>query len=308
MIMQNSHTTLTANDASSPKNWPQKTTKEQHGGMRSRRIQSLDSGKFLQLNDKDITLIAESWRKIEDRSLWAQRLFAKLFVYRPQLASIMSYQDVSGKKLLSNPKFQNFCQRFADFWQDVVSGLCDRGTDDDWKQVVALIRELGARHSRIPKITFEASIWLHMKSEIVQSITGFKDIYRDELCYSWNKLLMFVVTEMKDAFNEAVRHRCRSVDGPLPCVGMSLEEQTMKYCPGSSLSIFEDTREAERRENSPVSLDRRYSHPEYADNRDHCSHDSSSSLGEVKDSAARKIPTIMRDTPKLQLDHFLPYL
>ncbi|CDW56205.1 Globin family protein [Trichuris trichiura] len=171
------------------------------------RVESCWTGKALELDEQDRQLIGESWRKIGDHALWAQRLFAKLFICCPPLAKAMSMSQLCGKDLLNNVRFRDFCHRFAEFWRNLIALLCDSDREEDWLKAVESIRLLGQRHSQNSKVTFEAPVWLRMKNEIVLSITGFSDIRRDRVCLSWNRLLMFTIAEMKHAFNEGVRRR-----------------------------------------------------------------------------------------------------
>ncbi|KRZ83621.1 hypothetical protein T08_12338 [Trichinella sp. T8] len=171
------------------------------------RVESFTTGKVLELNDNDRQAIRQTWQKIGDHTLWAQRLFAKILVACPAFSKATSFHSLSGKHLLNDAKFRSFCQRFADFWQNLVQLLCVSDDPADWQQAVDSIRGLGQRHSLNRKVTFEAPIWLMIKNEIVLSITGYSDICRSKDCLSWNKLLMFTVAEMKSAFNEGVRRR-----------------------------------------------------------------------------------------------------
>lgn len=203
--------------------------------QRERRIQSLESGRLLELNEDDLDAIQRSWNKIPDKILWCQRMFLKLFSVREHIKKTMGYNSMGAKQILQCPHFESHCQRFVGFWNNLVRTLCqeppgsmtraqsascgnldaDTGPEEEQvgpaDRVVGKIRELGLLHCQMPGVTFDAECWLMFKNLLIESVCGQHFDIRDKTCLGWCKLIMFVISEMKDAFNEGVRARCNTL-------------------------------------------------------------------------------------------------
>lgn len=176
-------------------------------------VRSLESGRSLTLLKEDVELLRSSWYKIPDKLLWCERLFLKLFSINGQLKKIMGYDSLSPKELLGNRRFEAHCSRFVGFWETLVDHLSQPDEDEECdceqraEKVVNKIREVGYLHCQMPGVTFDAESWLVFKNVILESICAQQTDIKDRRYLVWSKFVSFVISEMKDAFNQGVRSR-----------------------------------------------------------------------------------------------------
>lgn len=191
---------------------------------RDRRIVSLESGRLLLLTNEDLDTISSLWEKVPNKHLWSQRLFLKIFSLKPSFLKIMRYDGMPTKQVMQCDRFQAHCNRFIDFWDQLIFTLSDSRAGREQTgiaftanaRVVGQIRAIGKMHCGMPGVTFDAESWLLFKNVLLESVCGqrrpsLKSSDQDKGWVSWCKLVTFVVSEMKDAFNEGIRTRSNTL-------------------------------------------------------------------------------------------------
>lgn len=161
----------------------------------SRKISSPNSGKFLELHKEDVKQIQKSWALVPNKLLFAQQLFKNIFTTKPSLKLLFNGYRLTG----TNSAHE---RRFIQFWDELISDL-----SEEPENIIAAVREVGFAHCQIKQLSFDAENWLLFKANFMSLLLGDCEINYDRKYQAWNKLLMFVISEMKDAFNCGVVNR-----------------------------------------------------------------------------------------------------
>lgn len=171
------------------------------GHQHKRRVSSPHSGKILELDADDMRRIRDCWSRMTDKTARMEQLFIRLFAHAQQeIARHFRLAGLDPDLLRLHPIFRAHVCKFMQFLNTIVSHL-DKREEDEF---VELIRAVGRRHCTVRGMSFTAEKWLVFKSVMLAVICRTEDPH-DKLYQSWNKLLMFVISEMKDAYLEGVR-------------------------------------------------------------------------------------------------------
>lgn len=180
------------------------------------RILSLESGKLLQLTKDDVRRIKKTWSRIPDYEEWAKLLFLTMCENKSHFKKAFGFEGMDSAEIRKTRMFSIHSKHFVEFWSEIIIDLnheTESGYSVDFynNKIVDRIRDLGRRHSENRSIRFDAETWLFFKACIIESICGYGCDLHDKNCLAWTKFMMFVVSEMKNAFNEGVRARCNTV-------------------------------------------------------------------------------------------------
>lgn len=165
----------------------------------NRKISSPESGKTLDMSYDDIRVIQQTWTAKPDKNALSRAIFCRVFTIRPELLQLFG---IGANEDIENcPKLNNHCVKFGEFWSQLIERLGRNDSD----AIVAQIRRIGILHCSVRRMNFDAQNWLLLKMSMLECICqSTEDIFNREF-QCWNKLLMFVISEMKDAFNSAIR-------------------------------------------------------------------------------------------------------
>jgi hypothetical protein len=171
------------------------------GHQHKRRVSSPHSGKILELDADDMRRIRGCWARTTDKMGCIEQLFIRLFAHAEQeIARHFRLAGLDPDLLRAHPKFRAHVCKFMQFLTSIVE-LLDKREEDEF---VELIRAVGRRHCSVRGMSFTAEKWLVFKNVMLAVICRTEDPH-DKLYQSWNKLFMFVISEMKDAYLEGVR-------------------------------------------------------------------------------------------------------
>lgn len=182
------------------------------------RIVSKESGKHLELTVDDVQQVKESWLKIGDYEKWAQTLFLMMCENKENFKTAFGCDGLDSSQISVLRHFKIHCDNFVKFWRQLVTYLTydhkpnDAVLESDKNKFVTLIRNLGKNHAGNRNIRFDAETWLYFKTCIIESFCqSISERKKNKTCLAWTKILIFVASEMKSAFNEGIRNRSSSL-------------------------------------------------------------------------------------------------
>ncbi|CDW53557.1 Globin domain containing protein [Trichuris trichiura] len=163
---------------------------------RSVHIYSEKSGRSIDLTASEVKLIQQSWRNVKKKEEAGKMVFKQLLLTNEGVRRIFELHKCPQEQFEKNEIFIEHAKSLELFLR-----ICAASVTVDPDRLVSIARRIGERHVYFRKVTFDAAHWLRMKTVMVDVIMLTqqpKDAL--QIAHAWNKLLSFVISEIKNSF------------------------------------------------------------------------------------------------------------
>ncbi|CAD5232016.1 unnamed protein product [Bursaphelenchus xylophilus] len=165
------------------------------------RIYSKISGKELGLTDDQCEQLATAFSNIPDKYYAFEQMFLNLFMKEdPQLAVVFGFEGIRPEELRRMSPFRTHVCKFQRFMTTVLDMLPKKNREEE---LIQIIRMVGRQHCNVKLLSFTAQKWLSFKNGMLNALAKGGESHK--YYSSWNILISFMISEMKDAYLAHIR-------------------------------------------------------------------------------------------------------
>ncbi|KHJ41230.1 globin [Trichuris suis] len=154
------------------------------------------SGRSLNLTARELGLIEQSWMEIDDKEELGREVFRRVLLSNEKIRTVFDLHTCPDDELDQNEIFKRHLKSLSLFL-----GICATSVSVGSDRLVSIARRIGEKHVNFRWVTFDAEYWLLMKG-IMVDVVASKQRAKEapQIRDAWNKLLSFVIAEIKHSF------------------------------------------------------------------------------------------------------------
>ncbi|CAO4379333.1 Protein CBR-GLB-15 [Caenorhabditis briggsae] len=165
-------------------------------------ISSKYTSRLFICEQEEVNKMIESYQKIDDKYALFEQMFLTIFLEQEvEMAFSFGLENLNEQQLKVEQKFRTHVGKFQRFITGIIDMLSKGVESSD--QIVEILRIVGRQHGNVRTMSFTAEKWLIFKNVLLDLLC--KDA-NEKVCGTWNKLISFMISEIKDSYLEHVRH------------------------------------------------------------------------------------------------------
>ncbi|CAI5452299.1 unnamed protein product [Caenorhabditis angaria] len=165
-------------------------------------ISSKYTGRLFICEQDDVNKMIDTYQKIDDKYAIYEQMFLTIFLGQEvEMALSFGLENLDEQQLKNEQRFRTHVTKFQRFITGIIDML-SKGVQSS-EQIVEILRIVGRQHGNVRTMSFTAEKWLIFKNVLLELLC--KDV-NERVAAAWNKLISFMISEVKDSYLEHVRH------------------------------------------------------------------------------------------------------
>ncbi|VDP19912.1 unnamed protein product, partial [Soboliphyme baturini] len=161
------------------------------------KIDSYCTNRSFLLSSEDLRRVLSSWKSILHKDVLINRILKNILLSSDNIRQVFRLHMCSVEDLDRHPRFERHCKSLLLFMNIIILKL-KTGPN----KLIDLTQEVGQKHVSFREVVFDAEYWLTFKRAIHEDE---KD--RQLTKEAWNRLMTFLILEIKDAFLKHIQVR-----------------------------------------------------------------------------------------------------
>ncbi|CAB3396738.1 unnamed protein product [Caenorhabditis bovis] len=165
-------------------------------------ISSKHTGRLFICEEEELNKTIESYQRIDDKYALFEKMFLQIFLEKEfEMAAVFGLDNLDETQLRNDQRFRTHVGKFQRFINGIFDMLSKGVKSSD--EIVEILRIVGRQHGNVRAMSFTAEKWPIFKNVLLELLC--KDL-NEKTCATWNKLISFIISEIKDSYLEHVRH------------------------------------------------------------------------------------------------------